>query len=274
MRSGGPLLDRVDRRVLAAVRLVDVVTGRPIARPLSVSAEGVRFLRGRSGLYVISAAGGLEAHTTAFEAPPAEPPPESLSFELRMEDPLEVYLERRATIRLPRRAGPPADDPQALPDLFRPIDIEMFPSPAAPVRPNWGGLRLTVRRGNAPEPRPGLPGVLATLHRPGTPEQVLARGLSDERGEAVVLVPGLKISQGIENPPDDGGAGGGGGPVTTPVTQAELDLLVRRDLAWPVDPATLGALPDEAVVAVPSVVGVLLRTGEIRHLELEVPVPD
>jgi hypothetical protein len=112
--------------------------------------------------------------------------------------------------------------------------------------------------------------VLAILHRAGAAQHVLARGLSDQRGEAVVLVPGLKISQSVENPPADDG--GDGGPVTTPVTLAELDLLVRRDLAWPVDSDALATLPADQVIALPNLVGVELRTGRIQHLDLEVTI--
>ncbi|MGH6906166.1 MAG: hypothetical protein ACREIR_25885 [Geminicoccaceae bacterium] len=40
-------VERLERRVLGAVRLIDGVTGRPIARPLTVAADGSRFLRNR-----------------------------------------------------------------------------------------------------------------------------------------------------------------------------------------------------------------------------------
>ena len=33
-------IERLDRRVLGAVRLIDGVTNRPIARPLTVAADG------------------------------------------------------------------------------------------------------------------------------------------------------------------------------------------------------------------------------------------
>ena len=260
----GPLLDRLERRVLAAVRLVDVTTGRPIERPLSVSAEGVRFLRNRSGLHVITAAPGLEEHIRAFETPPALPVAGSLGFVLRIEDPLEVYLERLAALRLPRAARPPAGDPEALPELFQPVEIEMFPAPAAPVRLAWSGLRLTLRRADAQEPRPALAGVLAVLHRPGDASAVLGRGLSDRRGEALVLVQGLRLGQSAE----------GGGAVTTPVTQAELTLVLRRDGAWPVDPGTLAELDPASRRTLASVVAVPLRSGEIAPLAIEVSLAD
>lgn len=71
-------IDRLDRRVLGAVRLIDGITGRPVARPLTVAADGSRFLRNREALYVIREAPGLAAHQSACEAPPAAPAPMSM----------------------------------------------------------------------------------------------------------------------------------------------------------------------------------------------------
>ena len=47
------LRERVERRVLGALRCVDATTLMPIDEPLAVSAPGACLLRNQSGLYVI-----------------------------------------------------------------------------------------------------------------------------------------------------------------------------------------------------------------------------
>lgn len=260
LRSG-PLLDRAQRRVLGAVRLVDAATGRPLARPLSVAGAGMRFLRNRSDLYVISAAPGLESHPDAFETPPDAPAADSLAFELLIDDPLGAYLPRRAGISLPRRATRAEGEDTA--PLHRPIDIEVYPSPAAPLRITWSGLRLSLRSdGDAPRP---LPGVLATLRAPHQPVQIFGRGLSDERGEALVLAIGLPAHL------TAGGNGNGGGDVTARTTEAALDLLFDRDLPWPADPE---AIPAARRVARANMLTVALGMGAIVHHALTIALED
>jgi hypothetical protein len=195
------IFERIDRRVLGAVRAVDAVTGRPIARPLLVAANGARFLRNREGLYVITDAPGLSDHLRRFEAPPATPSPGAAAIErLRIEDPLGQYLARLARVPLPRAPQPAAPGEPA---LFEPEDVVMLLAPAASPRLDWGGWRARVRR--APPPDEPLRGVLLVLAWT-TPGGVAmrARGLSDERGEALVPVPGLPVSrpgQSVGDPP-------------------------------------------------------------------------
>ncbi|HET6522409.1 MAG TPA: hypothetical protein VFG47_21685 [Geminicoccaceae bacterium] len=232
-RSFRPL-ESLDRRVLGAVRLLDDVTRAPIARPLTVAADGVRFLRNRQGLYVISDAPGLGQLTRLFELPAdgAALPPRS--FVLRIEDPLQEYLPRLATLELPRAA---TGDP---PPLFTPLEVAMLPAPAAGTRAGWGGLHAHVER--AGDRRP-VRGALVRLAWSGTDgRDVVSRGLSDERGEALVPVAGLPVSR----------LGEGEGADVTDETFAVLALHVADGLPWPVDPDPPEPPPGRAVEVLPA----------------------
>ena len=88
------MVENVDRRVLGAIRLVDGVTGVPVARPMRVAGEGLTLLRNRAGLYVIMGAEGLANHATELEAPPATPGTGSLDFTVQVEDPTRSFMPR------------------------------------------------------------------------------------------------------------------------------------------------------------------------------------
>ncbi|MGH6902757.1 MAG: hypothetical protein ACREIR_08455, partial [Geminicoccaceae bacterium] len=167
-------IERLDRRVLGAVRLIDGVTGRPIARPLTVAADGSRFLRNREGLYVIREAPGLAAHLSQFDQPPAAPAPGTAAIErLRIEDPLGQYLPRLARVPLPRAPVPAAGEP----DLFEPEDVTMLPAPSTSPRLDWGGWRARVERSDDGSPVRGALVALDWVGATGTGFR--ARGLSD-----------------------------------------------------------------------------------------------
>jgi hypothetical protein len=264
------MLDRLERRVLGAIRLIDATTGRPLHRPLSVSAEGVRFLLNRAQLYVISRAPGLEAHTTAFEAPPEVPPPGSRAIEITIDDPLGEYLPRRATIPLPRSPAPGADKP----DLFAPEAVTVLPSPNAALRQNWSGVRLSLRLADG---RP-VRGALINLRSHAANEdedRLVASGLSDERGEALVILPGLPVSRsvGTAEPTEEPQPEADDGEVTTPETPVTLEIVVDPDLPWPVDPTRLMANRAQWRRAVENGT-VDLATGRVVHLNLQISLSD
>jgi hypothetical protein len=264
------MLDRLERRVLGAIRLIDATTGRPLHRPLSVSAEGVRFLVNRAQLYVISRAPGLEAHTAAFAAPPDTPAPGSAPIEITIDDPLGEYLPRRATIPLPRSPAPGADQP----DLFAPEAVSVLPSPNAALRQNWSGVRLSLRLADE---RP-VRGALVNLRRHAAEDgegELVASGLSDERGEALVILPGLPVSRsaGASEPTEEPQPGADDGEVTTPETPVTLEIVVDPDLPWPVDPARLMANRAQWRRAVENGT-VDLATGRVVHLNLQISLSD
>ena len=183
----------VDRRMIAAVRCVDATTGTTITAPLDVRAEGVRLVRNRAGIFVITEAPGFAAYTAAFVAPPAVAP---RVLTLTVRDPAGGYLPRSARVAasyLPRSVDVPVprdidpDHRASGMSVWAPVDVLMFPSPTAAIGVGWAVLRLTVQRqGSAPDD-PGLPFAYIRVER-DSDGAVLATGLADQGGEAMVPV--------------------------------------------------------------------------------------
>lgn len=175
--------ERLEWRVLGALRPVDGTTGMALRGTLEASGIGARIARNRSGLYVIHEWSRLATHAAAFAAPPALPAPGSEQLEITLRDPGGRYLPRLATIALPR-------DPQAAgaDSLFVAVDIPLYPSAAAALGTNWAAVRasITVNADGA-----ALGGALLRVVAGGV---VIARGMSDWRGEALVPVVGVPIT--------------------------------------------------------------------------------
>jgi hypothetical protein len=178
--------EHTDTRVLAALRCVDASTGLPIEAGVSVSAPGARWLRKPGGLFVLMHLPALQAHTEAFAQPPALPAVGSLPLEVTVQVASGQWLPRTVTLNLPRNPNPA--QPLAADSLFHPVPVLLYPSPAAPVGANWAVLRVTLvdaANGDA------LGGALLRVQDQG---QVLARGMTDERGQALLAVPGVPRS--------------------------------------------------------------------------------
>jgi hypothetical protein len=178
----------VERRVLGAIRFLDAVTLTKVSEGLRVQSAQADLRRNRSGLWVIWAAAGLDAHTAAFERPPALPAVETVPISLTVTDNATRFLARSATVKLPRDPDPAnAEQPSS---LFQPADVRLYPGPTAPVSPGWAVIRARVENANTGA---ALAGALIRVLR--TPDDmVLARGMSDDRGEALVVVPGIPIT--------------------------------------------------------------------------------
>lgn len=176
-------LELVERRVLAALRFLDATIGLPVQAPLTVSGAGLRFVRNRSGLYVLTEA------------------PETAAVEVTVSDPGGRYLPRGLVLSLPRDPDPAHAGEES--SLFRPVDVFLYPAPAASVAPGWAVIRATVVRAGTGEP---LPGVLLRVVRKSDGLE-LARTLSDwrerVRGEALVAVAGLPITTWGAGKPQD-----------------------------------------------------------------------
>jgi len=187
-------LDRVERRVLGALRCVDATTSAPLRYALRIDAPaGARIQRNRSGLFVIQEWAPPVDHATAFLGPPPGPA-DMLSLTVGISDPTGHYLPRLVRVELPRDASPSGT---ALPgSLFRPLQVPMYPSCIGRLGPNWAALSLSVREIDGGE---ALGGVLLRVVSAG---QVLARGLSDWRGEALVPVAGIPVTTGLAGPCD------------------------------------------------------------------------
>ena len=179
-------LERFDHRVLGALRLVDGATGAPIDQQMLVNAPGARILRNKSGLYVIREWTTLAAHAAEFSAPPATPLVGSQPIVVAINDPGGRYLPRSVVIGLPR--DPLPANAANVASLFRAVDVPMFPSSVAPVSGNWAVVRVTLTA------TPGGDALGGALIRVMSNGNVIARGLTDWRGEALVPVVGIPIT--------------------------------------------------------------------------------
>jgi hypothetical protein len=235
------ILERLDRRVLGAVRFVDVTTRLPVHAPLNVRAgvveiedtpRGYRMTGGvpiRStprGYYVLERAPGLEDFEAAlakdaFAAPPDEPAVGAVAVTLTVVDDRERrYLPRRWTVRLPRDT-----DRDSSESLFQAVEVAMFPSPAARTSPGWAVLRASLVDNATSAP---LPGALLLVRR-ASDGTTLGRGLSDDRGEALVSIAGIPVTT----------WGEGAGPVLATRVDATLAVAANPGAPKPPDPDDL-----------------------------------
>ncbi len=181
-------LAMVDRRVLGAVRFVDAVTLTTIVDGLRVQSTAAVLRANRSGLWVVWRANGLEPHTTVFDQAPSAPASGSIPIAFTVDDGRNRYLPRSATVSLPRDSAPAnASQPNS---LFQPAGVRLYPTSVAPVWPGWALLRAHVKDATSGQP---LGGALLRVLR-ASDNLVLARGMSDPRGEALVAVPGIPIT--------------------------------------------------------------------------------
>ena len=217
-------LDLLDRRALAHLRLLDVF-GRPVILPVRISGDSISSIRKKDGSIAIVEAPGFEAYCASFNAP-SSPARGSKRVALDLEPATPELCPRRFDLALPRD-NDPANASQAG-SLFSPVEIEMLPGAAA--RPSGSAcvLRATVRRKSDKKLVEK-----ALVRARSEDEKFEARGVTDSRGEAVLLFPSLPISF--------PGAG----------ANVRSDIEVR--LVVTVDPASVqfNALPDFPRVAGP-----------------------
>lgn len=185
-------LERTETRAVAALRCVDATTRIAIDTPLDVEVARSTVRRNRSGLYVIASAAGLPGHDVSFEAPPADPPVGSVRLRAVVRDPSGRYLPRSASITLPRDPDP-AHAAQSG-SLFQPVDLALFCGSAAPTGINWSVLRVSVSLGAGGDALGAA--LLRVLHN----DTVLARGMTDWRGEALVAVAGVPVTTWSQDP--------------------------------------------------------------------------
>jgi hypothetical protein len=247
-------LEHITRRVLGAVRPVDVNSGLRLTGSFTVEAEGVRFVRNRRGEYVIFNGPGFDHYVRAFEEVPDTPAVGSVGIDILLTDPTGRYLPRRHSLLLPRDPNP--DNAGQPASLFRPAPVALFPSPTAPIMPGWAVLRATVTDDPPGDARPTpLPGALILITRVSD-AQLVARGISSwlgrTRGEAMVVVPGIPITTwGDGNGNGDGpgrgrGRGRDGGDddgEDTPVLVNEIQLNAEVIYDSDFNPAE-GDIPD------------------------------
>ena len=225
------LIERIEQRVLGALRLIDRVSQTPLTRAMHLTSTNAALVRNMRGYYVVTHAVGLEAHTAVFQQPPAIPVQGANSYTFEINDLQKRYLPRLVTLRLPRDPNP-ANIANAN-SLFRPIDVAMYPASTAALSHNWSTLRASVTQGPDHLPlRGALLQVIATADN-----SLLASGISDARGEALVIVPGVPITKFADT--GDEGGGGGEPPVVVNTLPVRLELSLGTTTSWPVNPDDL-----------------------------------
>lgn len=182
-------LEHIDRRVLGALQFRDAVTGLRISTPLLVQGPGVRLIRNLSDLYVISGAPGFREYTRWFAPPPAAPTVAPATLELSVSDPGRGYLARRFNVALPRDIDP--EHAANADSIFQPINVDLFPAPAASTATGWAVIRASVVAAGSDPPTPLPHALIRVVGQRNGDEAVLGVGLADQRGEALVAVPGI-----------------------------------------------------------------------------------
>lgn len=213
--SNFALKENSDRRIIAAIRCTDAITGSALRRTITVHApdnQNVRFVRNLSGQIVLTYAPGFEAYQDSFSLNTLStlPPPQQLR--LSCSDSRGHYLPRNFALNLPRN---PDTDPTSLASaesLFSPVMIPLYPSGLLPLNPGWATLRATITNSTGQR----LPWSLVRIEVDN--RQILAQ--ADHRGEAMIVVPGLPITTWST----DNGSPDNPAPVTTREFDATLTL--------------------------------------------------
>jgi hypothetical protein len=194
----------VERRILAAVAFVDATTGQRIRESLTIGApSGVRFVRNHSAIYVVTQSPGLTAFANTFAPTPPLPGPTTLN--LTVADPSGTYLARRFGLDVPRDPTPAAPLPAN--SVFSAVSVQLYRAPAAQTLPDWATVRAHVTRSAA-----DVAGALVRVIRKSDTSRI-GTGISDERGEALVIVPGIPLVNW------DAGAG--------PVLASQIDVTIE-----------------------------------------------
>jgi hypothetical protein len=262
------LSENVDRRILGAFVCIDAITGTSIVPPMRVTAPGWRVVPNRSGSYVIFDGPGL------FKSPGEDDPtdqfiPEStwpvpVGFEVTLQDPNRRYLPRRVNVNAPLAVptAPPAFT--ALSGVFAPIKVTMYPSPAAPIGPNWATIHASVVKSGATPPL-GLPWAVLRVVR-NSDSTVLATTQTDINGEALIAVIGLTVQANSED----------GGPVTIATTAATITAyfdpsMLNQPSSWKPNPDDiLNNLTNASLKSTSS--AVQLGPGQESSLSFEIAV--
>lgn len=203
-----------DQRALCALRFLDAADGTPAEGPLWIGARedvtesvkappgplwrrlsmrpsGSRFVRNRSGVHVLLEAPGWQGYCGAFDLEEAEDLPAvgSKRLDLAVVDLSGRFLPRLFSVDLPRDPDPAHRDTPG--SLFQPIDVLLYSSPVGRPATGCAVLRLRVTKKGSTE---GLPWTRVHVVRDDPGRKVLARGLCDDRGEALIPVPGIPVT--------------------------------------------------------------------------------
>lgn len=194
------IVEQATRRVLAAVRFTDPMTGRGVLGPLRLDPSDAEWFRNRSGLFVLAWLPGLEDHASAYDTPPAAPPVDSVTVQGVVRDNAQRYLPRAFSFSLPRDPADPDAGTDA--DLYTPVDVPLQLAPSARLERDWAALWVRVElpiTPDRPQPVPAEGALVRLSNADGT--AVLA--LTGARGEALAVMPGIPrfgIGDGLDDP--------------------------------------------------------------------------
>ena len=190
------MIENCDRHALAGFRCVDAITSRSIVDPIQVMGSPLVLRRNSIGVFAVMDAPGVSRKATQSLTPPASTWPAPVSYEIRLEDPSQNYLPRRATLVAPQPlppdvapgATPTPAAPASPPLLTTPQQIVLYPGPAAALAPNWAVVRVSVLSTDTPPV--GLPwAVIQVTGIPGT----TPAGVTNRLGDALLAIPGLGL---------------------------------------------------------------------------------
>jgi hypothetical protein len=202
------MIDILDRRILGAFICTDAFTGISVVPAVPATAPQWTVRPNHSGVYVIFNGPGLDQQSSDF-IPVGNWPP-SRQFEVALQDPTRRYLPRRAIVKapLPIPAIPPVLSTPT--GVFEPQKVALYPSPAAPVNPNWAVIHASVTRAGVTPTQPLSWTVLQVVR--DSDHMVLATGQTGPNGEALLAVIGLTVQANSS----------GGGPVTVSTVAATI----------------------------------------------------
>ena len=187
-------VERQELRVLGAIEFVDATTGARVDAPLLLAPAGAaaagavpRLTRNHAGLYVLREWSGLADHALAFLAPPPLPAVGALRLDFTVADPAGDYLPRAFRMALPRDPDPARRG--SADSLFVPHRVELMRAARAPLGANWSRLDVRVAETASGD---ALGGALVEVR--DTHGALLARGVTDWRGEAVLPVAGVPVT--------------------------------------------------------------------------------
>ena len=256
--------EQIDRRYLGALKCVDRATGFHLNRRFTLIAEDLSFQRNRSNLYVINNATGLEQHRDSFAQPPPLPATGSLPFSVVVSDPIHNYLPRSIQIDLPRDPNPANAIDEA--SLFNPVSVQLYAAPNAKLMANWSTVRASILREDSESGLLPVAGALLRVIR-NSDDEILSSGMSDERGEALVIVPGVPITQFADEEDEDRpGRPRDPAPVVISEIPVRVEVSIAANTGWPTNPDLLELNHAANLVVTESLA---LRTGRMEKLTIQ-----
>lgn len=180
-----------ERRVIAAVRFIDQPTGELANADFEVVGDG-SWVRNRSGLYVLVAHPDLKGYVEKYDTPPTSPAAESITIKAEVRERGGRYMGRAFSIKVPRRAT------STHRDVFQPVSVALPPTTTTALRQTWAPVRVSVRYDAAPG-QVGIPIEGALVSLKDMERELVYIGLTDRRGEALVISSGIPLFRAGDN---------------------------------------------------------------------------